>query len=451
MALGIYVFASAVYLSVCFGVWGKEALRPTPDNHYAYLAWSWMQGQLHLPLPQPPGGNDWACFDTELRAACPADAWARPDPSGRHRWYVSFPPFPALLILPAVALLGPQVPDRVFWGLWSGLAPALLFLLLQSLSARGLSLRSRRDNLTLSGLFAFGTVYFFTAVFANGQGTVWFTGHVIASALLVIYTWASIAARSPWMAGSALMALVATRPTTALLGLLFVFETLRVSGVDDEALRPWHSLEALRRWLGSRRWKEVFKRAAAFTPPLLVGGLLLAIYNLRRFDDPLEFGHRYLQVAWTPRIERWGLFNYHYLARNLAVMWTSLPWLSSQPPRFLISGHGLALWLTTPNLLWTLWSSRLPKTLVFCWAALLPVALANLFYQNSGWLQFGYRFSLDYMVLLFVILALGGRRFGKGFWLCGLFALGLNTFGALTFDRGFYYFEPTQNVLFQPD
>ena len=35
-----------------------------------------------------------------------------------------------------------------------------------------------------------------------------------------------------------------------------------------------------------------------------------------------------------------------------------------------------------------------------------------LFYQNSGWVQFGYRFSLDYMVFLIALLAVGGNRLG---------------------------------------
>jgi hypothetical protein len=31
----------------------------------------------------------------------------------------------------------------------------------------------------------------------------------------------------------------------------------------------------------------------------------------------------------------------------------------------------------------------------------------DLLYQNSGWVQFGYRFATDYMIVLFVLIALG--------------------------------------------
>ena len=71
----------------------------------------------------------------------------------------------------------------------------------------------------------------------------------------------------------------------------------------------------------------------------------------------------------------------------------------------MISGHGLALWFTTPIYLWLV----RPKKVDFLWGAAALAALGpcvmNLLYQNSGWFQFGYRFSNDYAVFLFVLLA----------------------------------------------
>jgi hypothetical protein len=118
-----------------------------------------------------------------------------------------------------------------------------------------------------------------------------------------------------------------------------------------------------------------------------------------------------------------------------------------------VSLHGLALWVTTPNLLWVLWPKRVDTRMVGFIAASALICLLNLSYQNSGWIQFGYRFALDYMPFLFVLLALGGRRFGVGFFACLVLAFVVNTFGAITFDRSwqFYDNDRTQNRLFQPD
>ena len=91
--------------------------------------------------------------------------------------------------------------------------------------------------------------------------------------------------------------------------------------------------------------------------------------------------------------------------------------------------------------------------MVGLFAASAAVCVFNLLYQNSGWVQFGYRFALDYLPVLFVLLALGGRRFRGGFVLAALFAVAVNTFGAITFDRAWQFYDDdgSQDRLFQPD
>ena len=105
-----------------------------------------------------------------------------------------------------------------------------------------------------------------------------------------------------------------------------------------------------------------------------------------------------------------GPFSYHYFAKNLGIVTSSLPYISKTDPKFQINSHGLALWFTTPVYLWLLW----PRRASFVWRSLAisiaPVILMDLLYQNSGWLQFGYRFSNDYAVFLFALLAMGGYR-----------------------------------------
>ena len=94
-----------------------------------------------------------------------------------------------------------------------------------------------------------------------------------------------------------------------------------------------------------------------------------------------------------------------------------------------------------------------PRRNVALWAGVLPTALCTLLYQNTGWVQFGYRFSLDYLPLVLVLVTLSQRRFGSLFLGCAAFAVLVNTFGAVTFDRygQFYDTDTTQEVVFQPD
>jgi hypothetical protein len=444
----VFALAALVYGAVL----GPRALEPSKDNHFVHLAYGWLNGQLHVVGNEPPGTNDWACFDTVEQGACPANVYRFPArEKDRYRWYVSFPPFPGAVVLPAVAVAGLELPDRLFWALLAGLAPAFLFLLLRFLSESGYSTRGPRDNLLLTGLYAFGTVFFFVAV----QGTVWFAAHVVASILLPLFALWSVGARRPWAAGLVLGLLFLTRPTTALLAPFFGLEALRVSRADaapsPDPERLWY--RRLIAWLAAVRWGPAFGLVARFSVPVLVIGAIAMWHNAERFGDPFEFGHSYLQIRWRPRIEKWGLFNYHYLGRNLAVFLTSLPWLTASEPYVQVSRHGLALWFTTPVLLLTLWPRRVTATMVALYVAVGLVAGVNLLYQNTGWVQFGYRFALDYLVLAVVLLALGGRRFGGGVWLLAAFAVVVNTFGALTFDRAPQYYDrdATQKRVFQPD
>jgi hypothetical protein len=443
--LAIYALCACVYVLVLDT---RREIRST-DNHYVHLADSFLHGRLDLP-GDPPGTNDWACFDRELRGPCPPGFSFSGEDAARYRWFVSFPPFPAVVIMPAVAALGVEMNDRIYFALVAGLGPMAVYLMLRRLRRSG-SGRSERDDLLLTVLFAFGTVFFFAAV----QGSVWFAAHMVAVPLIAFYLLASIDAERPATAGLLLGLAFMTRPTTLLLGSFFVLEALRASrkGVEEPASEDTSTARVVLDFLRGTSWRVALPKVARFVVPLLAVGCVAMAFNEARFGDPFEFGHNLLQVGWRGRIEKWGLFNYHFMAKNLAIFTSSLPWLSREAPYVKLSAHGLALWVTTPALLLVLFPKRVDARYVALAIAVLPVVVLNLMYQNSGWLQFGYRFALDYMPALFAMLALCGRRFRAGFVVLCLFAVAINVFGAVTFDRAqqFYDIEGTQTRIFQPD
>ena len=326
-----------------------------------------------------------------------------------------------------------------------GLAPAVLFLALEKLTRLGRSERSERENATLALLFAFGSVYFFSAV----QGTVWYAAHVVAAVLAALYLWFALGAERPLLAGLALGFGFATRTPLLFAFPLFVFELARVC-LPEGAPSP-RTPGAAFAALDKKRF--VTALALFALPVVLVLGATFAL-NAARFGDPFEVGYRYLEVVWRARIEKWGLFSYHYLGRNLAVVLTSLPWTGDGNVPFRVSGNGLALWLTTPLYLFCFWPKRRSAPHLALAVTAVAVALPTLFYQNSGWVQFGYRFSNDYAVFLFALLAVGGRRIGVAFAALGAWAIVANAFGAATFNRAdaasYYVIERSQRI-HEPD
>jgi hypothetical protein len=429
--LAIFLLCAGVYCATS----AQRLLQPSPNNHYVHLAHAWLQGRLDVGSIAP-GTNDWACFDRISPGPCPPGRYSFSGPDAeRYRWYVSFPPLPAVLLLPVVAIFGLGTWDALVWALFAGLAPMLLFVVLRCLRESGQSGRTERDDLLVTATFAIGSVYYFVAV----QGTVWFAAHVVAAAFICLYLLCSIGARRPATAGLALGLAFLCRPVTLLLFPFFVFQAITFAKATD----PPSSGPAFR----------LSRTLATFGLPLAALVAAAMWHNAARFGDPFEFGHRFLQIRWRTRIETWGLFSTHYLPRNLKVFFLSMPWLIESRPFIRITRHGLALWFTTPNLCWSLWPKRIDATVVALWAAVLPTALCTLLYQNTGWVQFGYRFALDYMPLLLVLVTLSGRRFGVTFLACAVFAIVVNTFGAVTFDRHsqFYDSDSTQRVIFQSD
>ena len=125
------------------GTAGSRLRSHSPYNHYVYLADGWLHGRLALPGP-PPNENDWAKIDVlklrdgrELRGIYgsrtggPIDRFypaARHTRDGARRHiesrstirYVSFPPFPAVLMAPFVAIWGMSFNDVIWNALWAG-------------------------------------------------------------------------------------------------------------------------------------------------------------------------------------------------------------------------------------------------------------------------------------------------------------------------------------------
>ncbi len=429
VALGCYLFLLVTYAAVA----GRERLvEHTQYNHFALLAEGWLRGRLDLggDPPDYAQGNDFALYGG--------------------KWFVPFPAFPAVLLLPLVYFAGgaERVRDGQFFLWLAPLGPTILFFALEKLRRVGRSERSLLQNVGLTLGFGLGSVYFFTAV----QGTVWFAAHVVAVALIAAYVLCALDAERPWLAGLMLGLGFWSRAPVLFAAPLFIIESLRVCGMPLAPAGP-----AISRWrqrllaLKQVDMGRLAKRNAAFALPVALCFGLSLVHNAARFDDPFDVGYVHLQVAWKARMDKWGLFHYHYLAKNLGVVLTSLPWIAP----FRINAHGLALWLTTPVYLYLAW----PKQPRFGYGAMLVTAacvgVPALFYQNTGWMQFGYRFSNDYAVFLFCALALNGRRFGVTFWALTVFAIAVNAFGAVTFDRPaysrLYYQQPSQGTLYQTD
>jgi hypothetical protein len=377
----LLLFAGALVLYAIFsgGLLAHQSLAP----HFVWQADAFLHGRLDVQ--KPPNLNDWVLQDG--------------------RWYVSFPPFPAVLMMPFVAFAGLSFNDVAFTVVFAAANVALFYNLLRRLPGEP---RPAFQDAVLALLFGFGTLAFSCSI----RGEVWFTAEVIGVTLTLLYLHASLGAAKPFLAGLAVACAAITRTPLAFSAVFFLFEAARTS-------RP-----------------VLLKKLLPFFAAIVLVAIPTALMNEARFGSFTEFGHSHLyNNRVNAQVARFGLFHYAFLERNLHDAFTRLPEIQLHPLRIGFNGEGMSLFVTTPLFFYLLWPRRRDVLQRELWLTTAVIALPGFFYQNSGYFQFGFRFSLDYTPYLFLLLALGAHRFTKLFWGVALAGVAVNTWGALVFNR----------------
>jgi hypothetical protein len=397
----------------------QRFLRQSAAPHFIYQAQSWLEGRLDVDPEVLPNLEDWACV--RMAGGEKVRCEGRPLPSDR--WYVSFPSFPAVVMLPFVALHSYQLNDTSFGVIIGALAVALFYSLLRFLAKDGESARNRNENIALALILAFGTLFFYCAI----RGEVWFSAEVMGVALTCLYVRNAVQAHRPVLAGIFFSMATLTRTPLLFSGLFFLLE----------ALCPGPDRLGQLRALGTN-WKPAARKLGLFGLGAAPLAVLAAAYNIYRFGKPGEFGHAFLyNNRVNADIDRYGLFDFAYLQRNLEAAFLKLPQVSLHPLQLTYDPYGLTLLLTLPLLVFLIFPKTRPRLHWPLWLTVAICALPGLFYQNTGYMQFGFRFSLDYTPYLLLLFAIGGWSLRNRFVLA-LVVLGVlvNFWGAVAF-RGY--------------
>jgi hypothetical protein len=414
----LLIFVCSLFALACFS--GPRFLRQSAAPHFVYQAKGLLEGRLDLDPQVLPNLEDWACVREVggVRHRC-TGATIPTD-----RWYVSFPAFPALVMLPFVAVNGYQLNDTSFGVILGALAITLFYVLLRSLARRGELHRTEQEALVLAGVLGFGTLLFTCAI----RGEVWFLAEVMGVVLTCLYVQAATGGSRPVLAGALWSMATLTRTPLVFTGLYFLLEVL--------APGPTGRLEQLRKALREPRgWVRPVLRFAAGAAPL---ALLAMAFNVARFGSPGEFGHSFLyDNRVNADIDAHGLFSTVYLGRNLEAALLMLPRVQLSPFRLGYDPRGLSMLVTMPWLVLLVFPRTRPRLHWPVWLTVAVTALPGLFYQNTGYMQFGFRFSLDYTPYLVLLLGLSGWSFRKPLVqvLIGASVVA-NTWGALAF-RGY--------------
>jgi hypothetical protein len=335
--------------------------------------------------------------------------------------YVPFAPFPAVVLMPIVAIFGPVIADQWETGINAVLAASCVGLAWWFCARLGV--KQITDRIWLILLIGFSTPIWWVTT----RGGVWHTGQLIATILTLaclIELWGS---RRAWLIGLLAGASFLTR---APLAFAIPFYALLLAG--DRIWEP-------RRW----PWRAWIGLALGVLPSLA----FFFWYNAARFGSPLQSGYDLaLLPAWLEAQRQHGLFSTYHIPMNIDYLFLRLPIFSLSFPFLTPDGLGMSIFLTSPGLLYV---ARAPWRASRTWwhgGAALVVLIPTRLYYGGGWLQYGYRYALDSIPFVWALCVIAAVRdeerrasVGLGGTAIGLVWRLLILFGVLVGADGVYW------------
>ncbi|HEY0443589.1 MAG TPA: hypothetical protein VGC90_05145 [Candidatus Limnocylindrales bacterium] len=401
-------------------------------NHFVWQADAFLHGRAAIDYPvaatDENHGND---FFQDVLPILNSDG------TSTGRGLVPFPPLPAVLLVPFVAIWGLATNDQLIAGVLGAADVGVAWWMLGRV---GVGFRAR---LATAVFFGFGTVFWYTAQL----GTTWYFAHVVAVGLTLGAVGvalgrdpASVDADNPSPRHCGDGAIASVRDLIDgpqfLAGLLFgLAGTARLSVLLGA---PFFAFVG-----GGGTWQ---RRALSAGLGAAIPVAALLLYNLVATGSVVHPAYEFLyrqEALGYPSLNYhadWSIEDLRYIPQNLQIALLSLPVLfPDHVPAALGGGDALcavagatrglfdptcpialprdtgmsilvsspAFLLVAPALRSLYARSRLVTGAAI---AIVLIALVNLMHFSQGWVQVGYRFSNDFIPFALPLVAIGAER-----------------------------------------
>lgn len=361
---------------------------------------------------------------------------------------------PALLLLPVAFFFGVDLSQSssqvqpFISAVIGGLTALLAFAIIYHFTQR------RRTEIALTILAVFGTTFWYSAA----DGSVWHFATTTAVFFLFAAIYATVVRRNPLLAGAMIGAAFMCRPTAIMGGVFTLVAFADQWYVNDPDVPLWRRFHL----------PPLVRLAVGVAPFIALAGTL----NFLRFHSFFESGYSYSeefhQLSLAP-YWRYGIADLRYIPDHVLVFFERMPHFADQGPYVWPSWWGLATWVTTPPILYTLfihlkryrtvvlfgvaglglacgfmllraleqglghpgWGDDIVATgihlvpfwlllggalvaavaardrlVLAAWAGIFAIALLDFTFAATGWAQFGFRYSLDFMPLLILLIVI---------------------------------------------
>jgi hypothetical protein len=383
--------------------------------HYLYQAEAFLQG--HWDLAMSPRATDIVVIN------------------GKN--YIVYPPFPALVMLPFVAVFGLSTSDILITTVSSAINLPLLFLLFEQLRANGLTQRRWLEHVIMSVLLFFGSIGFYLGL----GGRMWFTAHIMSMTCTLLSLLLAFRRHYAW--------------STILLGCAFFSRSTAILGLPFLAFLAWQDARSsgqLERFRASVRlrlpdWSSVPWRRLAVVAG--IGAVCLVLFMIRDaivFGSPLDTGYQTLINQRYPAVKT-GPFSITYVPANIIANFFTFPLVTFQGPfdrhpaiDWINHGIAVSVFVTTPLFLFLFVRNRRFEPLrAALWITIGLMVVFVLIFHASGYYQFGARYLFEAYPYAFLLLAVNRMRVDWRFVALGLLGVFINLHGAHQWWATYYH------------
>jgi len=327
--------------------------------------------------------------------------------------FLPYQPMPGVLLMPVVAIWGAGYTQLTFSLVLGAVNVVLLWYILRLLNV------TRQTKLLLVPFFAFGTSHFYAAT----TGSLWFYNHVTAVFFLLLALIFLLRRDSPIFPALCLGAAALSRQPTVLAIPAFmyfiieqrnpaVFAQIDLFGAVRSV--PGQIRDGLQTLFRDRR---TLTALGTFALVLVPFGIISLWYNDVRFGSLFDTGldeiyDKYAGYGYTQYLalfpqDRFGEFDIRNVPIHLYTIFLQPPAFTDDGSLFRPSEFGMSVLLTSSPLVFAVFVRRSSAVKRACYIALLLVPIPTLMYYSAGWVQFGYRYLLDYLPFLIILTAFG--------------------------------------------
>lgn len=377
MSNKILTILSLVLLT--FLIYKFSSIEDSPYNYFTKLSGSFIRGKLYL-TDNPPWLNE----------LIPIEG----------KYYVVYPPMPAIILMPLVFLFDKHISQTMFSIILGTINVVLVYLLFKRLNF------SFKTSVLVTAFFAFGTNHWYLA----SVGSAWFLAHITALFFLLLALLETFGKQRLFLIG-------------LFLGASFWARTIVIFTLPFFYILFWRKFWPI---------NKNFSSFVSFNLGILIFIFLDAGYNFIRFGNfsPLAPYNLIPNITSDP-IFKDGFMSINFIPRHLDAIFLRLPKLRNTFPYLIPSLYSTAIWFTSPALILIFWAKKNLISLA-CWGAIITTLFVISLWAGVGYAQFGYRFLQDVMPFLLILLASAiGQKPNKLVYLLIILSIIVNFWGVI--------------------